>query len=71
MPPDLVGTWGEAIGQIATSLFGELLGGLLEVVLFEIDIVWYQYHIKSYLFRGMVVMATCFFVSNWAYVLVM
>lgn len=67
--PDLGGTWSEAFGQILTSLFGELLGGLLEVVLFDIDITWYWYHIKSYLFRGMAIMATLFFCTNWAYVM--
>lgn len=68
MPPDLGSQWSQAFGQIITSLFGEILGGLLEVVLFDIDIVWYWYHTKSYLFRGMLIMTTLFFATNWAYV---
>lgn len=67
--PDVGSTWSEAIGQIVTSLFGELLGGLLEVILFDIDITWYWYHIKSYLLRGLSVLATLFFLTNWAYVM--
>ncbi len=68
MLPDLQSQWSQAFGQIFTSLLGEVLGGMLEVILFDIDIKWYWYHTKSYLFRGMLVFSVLFFVTNWSYV---